>query len=87
MFIRYTCHVVWILVVGVIGLGVTSMWKVVPKQIDVPLHSGLHPAEFAGKTPSGSVVTSSQFGRAEMLQYGELNSRNYDLAVVLVMPP
>ena len=66
---------------------ITSIWNVVPKTIDaapcVPDCIG----EFAGKTPTGSVVTSSQFGRIEMLQYGELNNCDSDLAVVMMMPP
>ena len=36
---------------------------------------------------TGHVVTSSRLGRAEVVQYGQLNNRGSDLAVVLIMPP
>jgi hypothetical protein len=85
--IRYTCHVVWLLVVGMIGLSVMSLWQVVPKPVDAPPAFRIAANEFAGKPVSGHVVTSSRLGRAEVMQYGQLHSRNNDLAVVLVMPP
>jgi len=85
--IRYGFYAVGMLVFGVIALGIMSVWKVVPKKINAAPAFRIASGEFAGKTPTGSVVTSSAYGRVEMLQYGELNNRNSDLAVVMVIPP
>jgi hypothetical protein len=85
--IRYAFYTVGMLVLGMIGIGILSLWQVVPKKIDAPLAFHIAAGEFAGKPATGSVVTSSHLGRVEMLQYGELNNRNSDLAVVMVLPP
>ena len=86
--IRYGFYAVGALVLGLIGLSILSVWEVVPKAIDAPPAFRIASGEFAGKTPtSGHVVTSSRLGRAEVLQYGQLNNRSSDLAVVMVMPP
>ena len=58
-----------------------------PKPVDAPPAFRIASGEFAGKTATGHVVTSSRLGRAEVVQYGQLNNRGSDLAVVLVMPP
>jgi hypothetical protein len=85
--IRYAFYAIGALVLGVIGLSVLSLWNVVPKKIDAQPAFHIASGEFAGKPTNGSVVTSSHFGRYEMLQYGELNNRNSDLAIVMVLPP
>jgi hypothetical protein len=66
--------------------GVGSFWSGA-KPVDAPPAFRITAGEFAGKPTSGHVVTSSRFGRAEVVQYGQLNNRNSDLAVVLIMPP
>ncbi len=86
-FIRYTFYGVGALVLGMIGLGIMSIWKVVPKPVDAPPAFRITAGEFANKPTSGNVVTSSRLGRAEVLQYGQLHNRSSDLAVVLAMPP
>lgn len=85
--IRYAFFAVGTIVLGVIGIGVLSLWKVVPKPIDAPPAFRIAAGEFASKPASGHVVTSSRFGRAEVVQYGQLHNRNSDLAVIVVMPP
>ncbi len=85
--IRYTFYTVGALVLGLIGLGVLSVWKVVPKPVDAPPAFRIAASEFASKPTNGNIVTSSRIGRAEVMQYGQLHSRSNDLAVVLVMPP
>ena len=52
-----------------------------PKPVDAPPAFRITAGEFASKPVSGHVVTSSRLGRAEVLQYGQLHSRNTDLAV------
>lgn len=85
--IRYGFYAVGMLVLGMIGIGVLSLWKIAPKPVDAPPAFRIAAGEFAGKATSGHVVTSSRFGRAEVVQYGQLHNRSNDLAVALVMPP
>jgi hypothetical protein len=85
--IRYAFYAVGTLALGGIGLGVMAVGNWVPKPVDAPPAFRIAAGEFAGKAPSGHVVTSSRFGRAEVLQYGQLYNRNTDLAVALIMPP
>jgi len=42
--------------------------------------------EFASRPFSGHVETSSRYGRLEVVQYGDLNNRTTDLAVVKIDP-
>ena len=85
--IRYCYLAVGILTMGGIGLGVMSVANWVPKAVDAPPAFRIAASEFASKATSGHVVTSSRFGRAEVLQYGQLYNRSTDLAVALIMPP
>ena len=85
--IRYSFLAVGTLTLGGIGLGVMAVGNWVPKAVDAPPAFRINAGEFASKATSGHVVTSSRFGRAEVLQYGQLYNRNTDLAVALIMPP
>jgi hypothetical protein len=85
--IRYSFLAVGTLTLGGMGLGVMSVANWVPKAVDAPPAFRIAAGEFASKATSGHVVTSSRFGRAEVLQYGQLYNRNTDLAVALIMPP
>jgi hypothetical protein len=85
--IRYSCYAVVAGVMGVVGLSILSVWKVVPQPVDAPPAFRIAAGEFAGRATSGHVVSSSRLGRAEVLQYGQLHNRNTDLAVALIMPP
>jgi hypothetical protein len=93
-FVRLACYGVQLAVLGFVGIGAMSIYGgysflsgFVPKPIDVPPAFRISAGEFAGKAATGHVVTSTRLGRAEVVQYGQLNNRNSDLAVVLVMPP
>ncbi len=85
--IRYGFYAVGALVLGMIGIGIMSLWKIPPKTIDVPPAFRITAPGLARLPVSGHVVTSSLLGRAEVRQYGRLTNRDIDLAVVLVMPP
>ena len=85
--VRYGFYAVGALVLGLIGIGILSVWSIVPKAIDAPPAFRITAGEFASKPTSGHVVSSSRLGRAEVLQYGQLYNRTNDLAVALVMPP
>jgi hypothetical protein len=94
-FIRVACYGVQLAVLGVVGIGFLSISGGLslfssssgPKPVDTPPAFRISSGEFAGKVPTGHVVTSARLGRAEVVQYGQLNNRGSDLAVVLVMPP
>jgi hypothetical protein len=92
-FIQVVCYGVVLAVLGVIFIGFSSLfggeswWSMLPKPVDAPPAFRIPSGEFAGQAATGHVVTSSRLGRAEVVQYGQLNNRNSDLAVVLVMPP
>jgi hypothetical protein len=93
--IKLICYAVQLGVLCVVGMGMMSVfgggesfWEsFVPKPVDAPPAFRISSGEFAGQTPTGNVVTSKRLGRAEVVQYGNLNNRGSDLAIVLVMPP
>jgi len=92
--VRVICGMVLLGVFGVIFVGFSSLFggeswleSMTPKPVDAPPAFRISAGEFAGKTATGHVVTSTRLGRAEVVQYGQLNNRGSDLAVVLVMPP
>ncbi len=85
--IRYAFYAIGALVLGAIGLGIMAVGNWVPKAVDAPPAFRINAGEFASKATSGQVVTSSRWGRAEVLQYGQLHNRTSDLAVALIMPP
>jgi hypothetical protein len=85
-FIRYGFYAVGAIVLGIIGIGILSVWKMVPKAVDDPPAFRITDGEFANKPVSGHII-SSRLGRAEVRQYGQLHSRGSDLAVVMVIPP
>jgi hypothetical protein len=84
--IRYAFFAVGTLTLGAIGIAILSVWKIVPLPVDEPPAFRIATGEFAGKPTSGHVVTSSRLGRAEVIQYGQLNNRGADLAVVMMLP-
>jgi hypothetical protein len=92
-FIRVACSAVLLAVLGVIAIGFASLYggssfrSTAPKPVDARPAFRISAGEFAGKAATGHVVTSSRLGRAEVVQYGQLNNRGSDLAIVLVMPP
>ena len=87
LLIRYGFYAIGMLVFGMVGIGILSVWKIVPKVVNDPPAFRIASGEFAGKPSSGHVQVSSQYGRVEVVQYGELNNRSTDLAVIMVLPP
>lgn len=85
--IRYGFYATGAIVLGMIGLGVVSLKRLVPQPIDAPPAFHVTASDVASKPTSGHVIAGSRLGRVEVRQYGHLNNRNSDLAVVLVMPP
>jgi hypothetical protein len=85
--IRYSFYTVATLAMGLIGIGILSVWKIPPTAIDAPPAFRITAGDVASKPVSGHVIAGSRLGRVEVLQYGQLNNRNSDLAVVMVMPP
>lgn len=91
-FVRVICSMVVLAVFGVIFIGISSLfggelWWNRVRPVDTPPAFRISAGEFTGKASTGHVVTSSRIGRAEVVQYGQLNNRGSDLAVVLIMPP
>jgi hypothetical protein len=85
--IRYGFYTVGALVIGGIGLMMLSAWNWMPAAVsDAPAFRISAPS-LAQLPPSGHVITSGRLGRVEVRQYGRLNSREQDVAVVMVMPP
>jgi hypothetical protein len=83
--IRYGFYLVGALVIGGIGLVVLYAWNWLPAAVDDPPAFRVSSSNLAQLAVSGHVVTSG-LGRFEVRQYGRLHSREFDLAVVMVMP-
>jgi hypothetical protein len=85
--IRYAFYAVGTLAIGGIGLMLLAGWNWLPAAVnDAPAFRISAPG-VAQLPVSGQVITSGRLGRVEVRQYGRLNSREQDLAVVMVMPP
>jgi hypothetical protein len=85
--VRYGFYAVGALVLGLIGMTILSLQKVVPTVVDTAPSFRIASDALAGLPVSGHVVSSSVFGRAEVRQYGTLHNRTTDFAIVVVMPP
>jgi hypothetical protein len=83
--IRYGFYLIGAVVLGAIGLVILSAWRFVPKPVDDPPAFRIASSSLAQLAVSGHVV-SGKLGRYEVLQYGRLNNRDVDLAVVMVLP-
>ena len=85
--IRYGFYATGAIVLGFIGIGMVSIWRMAPKPIDAPPAFHIAAGDVANKQVSGHVIAGSRLGRIEVRQYGQSNNRTSDLAVVMVMPP
>jgi hypothetical protein len=64
-----------------------SAWNWLPAAVNAAPAFRISAPSLAQLSLSGHVVTGGRLGRVEVRQYGRLNSREQDLAVVMVMPP
>lgn len=85
--IRYGFYAVGAVVLAMAGIGLLSLWRIAPKPVDAPPAFHIAAGSVANKPVSGHVIAGSRLGRIEVRQYGQLNNRTSDLAVVLAMPP
>src|SRR5262245_26025517 len=85
--VRYGFYLVGALALGLIGMAVVSVWRMVPAAVDAPPAFRLAAPGLAHLPATGHVVRSSRFGRIEVRQYGRLHNRDVDLAILLAMPP
>ena len=85
--IRYGFYATGAIVLGMVGIGLVSVWRMAPRPVDTPPAFHIAASVVASKPTSGHVIAGSRLGRIEVRQYGQLNNRTSDLAVVLVMPP
>ena len=85
--IRYGFYLVGALVLGGVGLLVLAAWQSQPRAVAAPPALRLAAPSLAALPVSGHVVEGGRLGRVEVRQYGRLNSRETDLALVAVMPP
>jgi hypothetical protein len=85
--IRYGFYLVGALFFGGLGLLTLSFWSDLPRPNDAPPALRLAAPGLASLPMTGHVVEGGRLGRIEVRQYGRLNSREVDLALVAVMPP
>jgi hypothetical protein len=83
--IRYGFYLVGALVLGGIGLVILSAWRFVPQPVDDAPAFRIASSAVSQLPVSGHVI-SGRLGRIEVRQYGRLNNRDVDLAVVMVQP-
>jgi hypothetical protein len=84
--IRYSFYLGGAFVFALVGIGVSYVWFNRVQQIDTLPAFRLAASQLTRLSASGHVVTGGRLGRVEVLQYGQLHSRNVDLTAVLVMP-
>jgi len=85
--IRHVFYLVGALLFGGLGLVTWTFWRDVPRPKEAPPAVRLAAPALAGLSTTGHVIEGGRLGRVEVRQYGRLNSREVDVALVAVMPP
>ncbi|RAI30700.1 hypothetical protein [Rhodoplanes serenus] len=85
--IRYGFHLVGALVLGLIGLGLFTLWGYWPTvREQAPSFRLADPG--LERLPVRALVAESRgLGRVEIRHYGQVHSRGQDITVALVLPP
>jgi hypothetical protein len=87
VLIRYSFYLVGAVVLGAIGLSLMFVSSFRVNKLDEQAAFRLAAASLERIAPRDYVATGRGIGRIEMRHYGELHSRDFDLSVMLVMPP
>lgn len=85
--IRYSFYLIGAVVLGMIGLGMTSMYGGRTRTVDERVSFHLAAPHLARFTPRSQVVTGGRFGRIELLSYGSFHNRDVNFNVGMGFPP
>ena len=86
LVIRYGFYLVGALVLGLIGLSMTTIWSWRARTIDERPAFRIASSDL-NRLPLISKVILSWHGRIETRQYGQIYDRDMDFTVALIMPP
>jgi hypothetical protein len=84
--IRYSFYLVGAVVFAAIAVAMAYVWLNRIQQVDSPPAFRIAAPQLTRLPTSGHVATGGKLGRAEILQYGHLHSRDMNLIAVLFMP-
>ena len=87
IMIRYSFYLVGMLVLGMIGIGMMSMYSGRTRTVDERVSFHLAAPHLARFTPRSQVVTGGRFGRIELLSYGSFHNRDVNFNVGMGFPP
>lgn len=86
-FIRYTFYFIGAIVLGIIGVALIWIWSNRVKVVEDKPAFRIADGSVARLPVASDIITSGQFGRVEVMQYGTLQNRETDLTVAMSFPP
>ena len=85
--IRYAFYLIGAVVIGMIGVAMTSAYNGRTQVVDERPSFHLAATHLSRFTPRTQVVTGGRFGRMEMLQYGSFHNRDVNFNIGMGLPP
>ena len=87
VIVRYSFYLVGTIVLGMIGIGVFSVYKSQPRAIEERPSFRLAAPDLARLPTRAQTVSGGRFGRMELLQYGALHNRDLNFSIGMGFPP
>src|SRR5688572_17244478 len=86
VIVRYSFYLVGTIVLGMIGIGVISIYNSQPRAIEEQPSFRLAAPHLARLPARAQAVTGGRFGRIELLQYGALHNRDVSFSIGMGFP-
>src|SRR5436189_6377034 len=87
ILIRYSFYLVGALVLGMIGLGIMSLYSGRTRTVEARQSFHLAAAQLSRLPVRSQIVTGGRLGRIELLQYGAVHNRDLNLSIGMGFPP
>jgi hypothetical protein len=87
VIIRYSFYLVGVIVLGMIGIGIMSIYNSQPRAIDERPSFHFAAPHLAKLPVRSQIVTGGRFGRMELVQYGALHDRDMNFSIGMGFPP
>jgi hypothetical protein len=87
VIVRYSFYLVGAVVLGMIGIGIMSMYNSQPRATEERPSFRLAAPDLARLPMRAQVVTGGRFGRVDLLQYGALHNRDVSFSIGMGFPP
>lgn len=85
--IRYSFYFVGLIVLGMIGIGIMSLFNARERTVDDKVSFHLAAPHLARLPVRSQIVTGGRFGRMELVQYGAVHNRDVNFSIGMGFPP